>query len=147
MKQSPQIRNKIARLAAGARPRVLDLFAGCGGLSLGFKTAGFELAAAVEIDPETAASHGRNFHPGDPRHAMARDITALTPDELAADLELGPAASAIDVLIGGPPCQTFPRGRSCAKSMLIRRLSSTTRAGGSISNICAMSKRSSRSRS
>lgn len=113
MKNSSQVRHKMARLAAGRRPRVLDLFAGCGGLSLGFQAAGFELAAAVEIDPEAAASHGRNFHPGDPRHALARDITALTPEELAADLDLGPVASAIDVLVGGPPCQAFARvGRS-----------------------------------
>jgi DNA (cytosine-5)-methyltransferase 1 len=113
MKKSPQVRNKIARLAAGGRPRVLDLFAGCGGLSLGFQSVGFELAAAVEIDPEAAASHGRNFHPGHRRHAMARDITALTPEELASDLDLGPVASAIDVLVGGPPCQAFARvGRS-----------------------------------
>ena len=113
MKNSSQIRHKIARLAAGRRPRVLDLFAGCGGLSLGFQAAGFDLAAAVEIDPEAAASHGRNFHPGDQRHAIARDITALSPEELAAELGLGPVASAIDVLVGGPPCQAFARvGRS-----------------------------------
>jgi DNA (cytosine-5)-methyltransferase 1 len=113
MRTSSQVRQKIARLAAGRRPRVLDLFAGCGGLSLGFRAAGFELAAAVEYDPDAAASHGRNFHPGDPRHAMARDITALTPEELASDLDLGPVASAIDVLVGGPPCQAFARvGRS-----------------------------------
>jgi DNA (cytosine-5)-methyltransferase 1 len=110
---SAHIRQKIARLSAGGRPRVLDLFAGCGGLSLGFKTAGFEMAAAVEYDPEAAASHGRNFHPGDPRHAVARDITKLSPDALAAELDLGPVSSSIDVLVGGPPCQAFARvGRS-----------------------------------
>jgi DNA (cytosine-5)-methyltransferase 1 len=113
MKQSHQVRQKIARLGAGGRPRVLDLFAGCGGLSLGFQAAGFALAAAVEIDPEAAASHGRNFHPGDPRHAIARDITELSPEALASELKLGPVASAIDVLVGGPPCQAFARvGRS-----------------------------------
>ena len=113
MKKPAQVRQKIARLAAGGRPRVLDLFAGCGGLSLGFQAAGFELAAAVEIDPEAAASHGRNFHPGDPRHAVARDITGLTPEALASELKLGPVGAAIDVLVGGPPCQAFARvGRS-----------------------------------
>ena len=113
MKRSPRLHQKIARLAAGGRPRVLDLFAGCGGLSLGFQASGFDLAAAVEIDPEAAASHGRNFHPGDPRHAIARDITELSPEALAAELDLGPVASAVDVLVGGPPCQAFARvGRS-----------------------------------
>jgi hypothetical protein len=41
--------------------------------------------------------------------SKARDITKLTPEELAADLGLGPVASAIDVLVGGPACQAFAR--------------------------------------
>ena len=105
--------SKIARLRHGGVPRVLDLFAGCGGLSLGFQAAGFEIAAAVEFDPAAAASHGANFHPGDPRHAVARDITRLTPEHLADELELGDVVSAVDVIVGGPPCQAFARvGRS-----------------------------------
>src|SRR5829696_228204 len=95
------IRQKIARIASGHRPRVLDLFAGCGGLSLGFHAAGFQIAAAVEKDPDAAASHGHNFHWGDPRHRQARDITTLSPEALARDLSLGPVAGAIDVLVGG----------------------------------------------
>ena len=107
------IDEKKARLAAGGVPRVLDLFAGCGGLSLGFHAAGFELAGAIELDPDAADSHGLNFHPGDPRHAVSRDIITLKPEALAAELNLGPVASAIDVLVGGPPCQAFARvGRS-----------------------------------
>jgi DNA (cytosine-5)-methyltransferase 1 len=109
MKASSAIRQKIARLAAGGRPRVLDLFSGCGGLSLGFQAAGFEIAAAVEFDPMAAASHGINFHPTDRRHWLARDITATPPEQLARDLDLGPTASAIDVIVGGPPCQAFAR--------------------------------------
>jgi len=104
---------KIERLRRGGTPRVLDLFAGCGGLSLGFKAAGFDIAAAVEFDKAAAASHGTNFHPGDARHAVARDITTLTPEDLASELELGDVSAAIDVLVGGPPCQAFARvGRS-----------------------------------
>ena len=105
--------SKLARLRHGGAPRVLDLFAGCGGLSLGFHAAGFEIAGAVEFDPHAAASHGANFHPGDPRHALARDITQLTPENLVAELELGDVASSVDVIVGGPPCQAFARvGRS-----------------------------------
>lgn len=107
------IRQKMARIALGGCPRVLDLFAGCGGLSLGFHSAGFEIAAAVELDPAAAASHGRNFHSGDNRHSRARNIADLTPDVLAEDLGLGKVPTAIDVLVGGPPCQAFARvGRS-----------------------------------
>ena len=60
------IRQKIARLQEGGKPRVLDLFSGCGGISLGFSAAGFAVSASVEFDHEAAASHGRNFHAGDP---------------------------------------------------------------------------------
>ena len=81
------VRKKIARLRRGGKPRVLDLFAGCGGLSLGFQAAGFELRAAVEIDPDAARSHGLNFHGGDPKHSKARDITAISPEDLADELE------------------------------------------------------------
>ena len=59
--QSP-IQRKLARLAGGAAPRVLDLFAGCGGISLGFHTAGCRIDAAVEADVQAAATHALNFH-------------------------------------------------------------------------------------
>jgi DNA (cytosine-5)-methyltransferase 1 len=103
------VREKIARLRDGGKPRVLDLFAGCGGISLGFTAAGFTVSAAVEFDPEAAASHGRNFHAGDPIHSQARDITKTSPENLARDLKLGKVADAFDVLVGGPPCQAFAR--------------------------------------
>lgn len=109
----PSILARLERLRQGGRPRVLDLFSGCGGLSLGFHASGFEIAAAVEFDRDAAASHGTNFHPGDLRHARPRDITKLTPQDLANELGLGPVDQAIDVLVGGPPCQAFARvGRS-----------------------------------
>lgn len=103
------IRQKIVRLQAGGKPRVLDLFAGCGGISLGFSAAGFSIAGAVEFDPDAAASHGRNFHGGDVAHSQARDITETSPDQLANELQAGPTAEAFDVLVGGPPCQAFAR--------------------------------------
>jgi DNA (cytosine-5)-methyltransferase 1 len=109
----PAIQQKLARLKAGARPRVLDLFSGCGGLSLGFQTAGFEMCAAVEYDPDAARSHGLNFHGGDAAHSRAFDITVTHPEDLSTALELGPVPMAVDVLVGGPPCQAFARvGRS-----------------------------------
>jgi DNA (cytosine-5)-methyltransferase 1 len=107
------IRQKIARLETGGRPRVLDLFSGCGGLSLGFHAAGFEIRAAVEFDPDAARSHGLNFHGGAPEHSQARDIIKTHPEDLVAELDMGPVDRAVDVIIGGPPCQAFARvGRS-----------------------------------
>lgn len=103
------VRKKVDRLRAGGTPRVLDLFAGCGGISLGFSAAGFSIAGAVEFDPDAAASHGRNFHNGTHVHSIARDITKTSPDHLAKELRVGPTAEAFDVLVGGPPCQAFAR--------------------------------------
>lgn len=103
------IRQKVAQLAAGKRPRVLDLFAGCGGLSLGFQAAGFELRAAIELDPDAARSHGLNFHGGAAAHSRYRDIITTRPEDLVAELNLGPVDMAFDVIVGGPPCQAFAR--------------------------------------
>lgn len=107
------IQDKLSRLGTGALPRVLDLFSGCGGLSLGFRAAGFEIAAAIDNDPTAVASYGANFHADDPLHAVDRDITSTIPAQLARTLKLGGVAEAFDVVIGGPPCQAFARvGRS-----------------------------------
>jgi DNA (cytosine-5)-methyltransferase 1 len=95
------LQQKIARLASGGRPRVLDLFSGCGGLSLGFQAAGFEISAAVEFDPDAAQSHGKNFHKDDPRHWKARDIVKTKPSDLTEELGLGHPALAFDVIVGG----------------------------------------------
>lgn len=107
------IQQKLERFRSEA-PRVLDLFSGCGGLSLGFLAAGFDIVGAVEIDPIASASHARNFHSTEPEsvralHGHARDITALEPAELVKELGLGPEEAAVDVIVGGPPCQAFAR--------------------------------------
>lgn len=104
---------KLARIRDGQPPRVLDLFSGCGGLSLGLDRAGYQISAAVEYDADAARSHGRNFHKGDDLHSKARDITETSPDQLTKELGLGPTNTAFDVIVGGPPCQAFARvGRS-----------------------------------
>lgn len=109
----PILASKVRRLAAGGTPRVVDLFAGCGGISLGFKRAGFSIDAAVELDELAARSHALNFHKSDPEafeaHARPRDITALEPEQLCEELGLGAAEEAVDVLVGGPPCQAYAR--------------------------------------
>lgn len=107
---------KLQRLATNARakPRVLDLFAGCGGLSLGFQAAQCDIVAAMEIDELAARSHAMNFCKGQPpeivkHHARPRDITKIDPEELIEDLQIGLPSSGIDIVIGGPPCQAYAR--------------------------------------
>lgn len=104
-------KQKIEAIRAGSTPRVLDLFAGCGGISLGFQASGFKISAAVEIDPFAAASHALNFFEKDAfdHHRTPVDITRTEPQELAEMLALGPVESSIDIIVGGPPCQAFAR--------------------------------------
>lgn len=109
------MRQKIDRVRHGAAPRVLDLFAGCGGISLGFHSAGFNVVGAVEFDPAAAMTHALNFH-GDASselfeiHSKARDITKTEPADLIREYGLkGRVDSQVDVIVGGPPCQAFAR--------------------------------------
>jgi DNA (cytosine-5)-methyltransferase 1 len=109
------IAGKIARLRKGAAPRVLDLFSGCGGMSVGFQRAGFQIVAGVERDPEAIASHAANFHAGADSSTLAslslpRDIEATEPEDLLGELGCAdPPERAIDVVVGGPPCQAYAR--------------------------------------
>ena len=101
---------KLERLSRGGNPRVLDMFSGAGGISLGFHRAGFQIEGALEIDELAARTHAINFHPDAVTlHGKPRDMTQVEPDQLAAELGLGAVDYAIDVLVGGPPCQAYAR--------------------------------------
>lgn len=83
--------DKIARLRHGGAPRVLEICSGCGGLSLGLQTAGFELAAHIESDPEAAESYALNFGSGsskDDPWSRPRDMKKSDARELVKQLGL-----------------------------------------------------------
>lgn len=109
------LEGKIRSLRLGIAPRVLDLFAGCGGLTLGFHSAGFRPVGSIEIDPIAARTHATNFFSDLPAesllaHARPVDITRVEPEDLLREFDQrGPAETQIDVIVGGPPCQAFAR--------------------------------------
>ncbi len=84
------------------RPIGIDLFAGAGGLSLGAEQAGFDVVAAVEVDPIHAAAHAYNF----PHcQVLARSVIGLSGAQLRSAVGIG--ARPVDVVFGGAPCQGF----------------------------------------
>jgi DNA (cytosine-5)-methyltransferase 1 len=85
--------NSLLRPNPDGKSRVLDLFAGCGGLALGFEAQGFE-TLGFEKDADACETYRRNLK-GD-----CKRVTLTTKTEF-------PKA---DVVIGGPPCQPFSVG-------------------------------------
>lgn len=85
-----------------SRPVAIDLFSGAGGISLGIEQAGFDVVAAVEIDPIHAAIHKFNF----PDCAvLPESVTVLTGPDIRRRAGLGNRP--IDLVCGGAPCQGF----------------------------------------
>ena len=79
------------------KPVLVSLFAGAGGLDLGFKLAGFDTVWANEYDKTIAPTFKKNF----PKvHLDERSIVAISDEEIKA-------IGAIDGVIGGPPCQSW----------------------------------------
>ncbi|MEB3279893.1 MAG: DNA cytosine methyltransferase [Lyngbya sp.] len=84
------------------RPIAVDLFAGAGGMTLGFEQAGFDVLAAVEIDPIHCLVHEYNFPLWS---VLCQDISELSADEIRTSSKI--KNQEIDVVFGGPPCQGF----------------------------------------
>ena len=92
---------------ADPRLTAIDLFAGCGGLTLGLRLAGFRVVGAIEKDALAAESYRVNH----PETRMWRaDITSLSPRDLAVALNL--RRGDLDLLSACPPCQGFSRLRT-----------------------------------
>ena len=103
MSTTPPASGRHHALTAGRAPngplRVIDLFCGAGGLTQGFRDAGYQVTFALDKDPKAMATYRAN-HPHVATHLGS--ITDLTPAEIKAF-----AGGHVDVVVGGPSCQGF----------------------------------------
>ncbi|MET4782415.1 DNA (cytosine-5-)-methyltransferase [Glaciihabitans sp. UYNi722] len=79
--------------------RAIDLFSGAGGLSQGFRDAGYEVPFALDFDADSCATYEKN-HPE--THVECASITDFSPAQIKKL-----AGGRIDVVLGGPSCQSF----------------------------------------
>ena len=87
--------------------KVLDLFSGAGGLSLGFKHAGFDIVGAIDYNKDAIETHKYNFSNS---NCINEDISKIDNKKI---VEL--FGKNIDVIIGGPPCQGFSNANKWQK--------------------------------
>lgn len=87
------------------RSLAIDLFAGCGGLSLGLRQAGFSVRAAVELNPKRAKTYRLN-HPD--TKMLERDVRSISGCDL---LSAAGVRGTVDLIAGCPPCQGYSRIR------------------------------------
>lgn len=90
----------------------LDLFCGAGGLSLGFEMAGFDVVLGVDSDARCIETYSQNLRGS----GIVRDVAQIRDPRVFLESTTG--LKRVDVIIGGPPCQTFsPVGRIKLRSL------------------------------
>ena len=98
----------VSRSAEAATHRqqlsVVDLFSGAGGISEGFRQAGFEVLGGNDLDPDAIATFSQNFPSA---AAIVGDLRKALVREKVIDI-----AKRADVIVGGPPCQAFSQMRN-----------------------------------
>ncbi|MCD6157270.1 MAG: DNA cytosine methyltransferase [Euryarchaeota archaeon] len=94
--------------------RVIDLFSGAGGFSLGFKNAGYNVLLGIEIDEFASQTYSNNI----------RDVVVLTEDirQVHSRHIIESVGREIDVIIGGPPCEAYTVANSKRMNYPLDRL-------------------------
>lgn len=102
-KQKPKVPRQVSQKKVLAFS-VVDLFSGAGGLSEGFRQAGFTVLAGTDNDPDAMATYSLNF-------PEAAAVTGDIRDRCVRERVLEYARTA-SVVVGGPPCQAFSQVRN-----------------------------------
>ena len=79
---------------------VLDLFCGCGGISLGFEQAGYRILLGIDVWEDALKTFKHNHKHSD---TLCADLSTLSPIEVSEKIN----GEKVDVIVGGPPCQGF----------------------------------------
>lgn len=80
--------------------KVLDLFCGCGGLSLGFEKAGYNVLLGVDVWEDALKTFAFNHKQSE---ALRADMSTIQGEDIRKHI----GDKSVDVIIGGPPCQGF----------------------------------------
>ncbi|MCM1570006.1 MAG: DNA (cytosine-5-)-methyltransferase [Roseburia sp.] len=82
-------------------PKGIALFSGCGGMTLGFEAAGFNVVGHVEINDSANHIYAANFQDAE---LLGHDICSLSDEDIEKWKQ---KTGTVDIIIGGPPCQGF----------------------------------------
>jgi len=93
------------------KPRLIDLFCGCGGISEGFRLAGFDIIGGVDFNKDAVETFNANFEGA---RGIYADIQEIANDDIPFLFDL---FGDIDVIIGGPPCQGFSSANRWQKEL------------------------------
>ena len=107
-------RSRGLRPNGDGKPTAVDLFCGCGGLTVGLKRAGFRVLGAVDVDPLSVKTYKANHRDVT---LWEKDIRELDPQELLDTLGL--KKGGLDLLAGCPPCQGFSTMRTLNGALMV----------------------------
>jgi DNA (cytosine-5)-methyltransferase 1 len=100
-------------MASNSKPTVIDIFAGCGGMSWGLQKEGFRVLCGVDLDEIALSAFANNFPAA---RSIKANIENYSPQDLMRELGLKPEE--LDCLIGGPPCQGFSKNVPASRRFL-----------------------------
>lgn len=87
-------------MSADSAHTFIDLFSGCGGLSLGFEFAGYRNVVAIDFWQDALTTYAYNRAGA---NTLCADLSKLAPENIQKLYNI----EKVDVIIGGPPCQGF----------------------------------------